>query len=334
MSLHKLSNIPKRKLKLLKSKLDSFRKGMLTDEQIENLKLLNREDYRKKLGVILNMCLLQPDEINRLTAEVFPWWAPFKKLGYVLISVFLLFFSLRSFQYFTAPRVYLIKLEQSITFNDGSVVDFDMIKRNNLIINKGELYDIDFFNWIMFSSKKTNMDVSIWTTDKNLSDNMIEFYGDLFVSDTTINPQGGWCISYLERYSSYFSALELFNKVYSIKPDKNLKIDLKLPNKGKYRSCKPFIASDNTFSKSFFISLKDKNSTFLNLKLDFTINGFVRVEEIKIRTRGLPINDSKFIWVDDDKIAVGKSYLYNKSDSLDEYLIPLDSNVAYYNPPQ
>ena len=254
MSLTRIINIPKRKLKALIRELNVYRPGMFSEGQLAELKNLPNKEYKTKLLIHLNMAMLRPDQIKQLSDKMFPWWKPYLNVLYFLIALVFSFLMYRSITFYLAERVYLTELESTVTFTDGSVANYNLVENNSLIIlNNGssneDFCEANFLRWLIYSSKKTLINKVSWTKDKNLSNRLIYFYSDLFTTGTT-NPSGNWCISYLKNKSSYFSALDLYNAIYTLEPTKTLKIDLTLPASPKYKNCKPFIHVDDTFSNS------------------------------------------------------------------------------------
>lgn len=333
MSLSRIINTPKRKLRALKRELDVYRPGMFSESQLTELKNLSNKEYKKKLLIYLNAQYFKPNEIKELTEKMFPWWEPYLNALYLLTVLMFAFLMYRSVAFCLAERVYLTELETTVTYNDGSVVNYNLVDKNSLIIlNNGssneELCETNFLRWLIYSNKKTSMNKVSWTRDENLSKRLTYFYSDFFTMDTT-NPLGDWCISYLKNKSSYFSALDLYNAIYNLKQTESLKIDLTLPSSPKYKDCKPFIYFDDTNSKSFFVSIKESKSSFSNIKLDFDNRGvIVRAQEIIFPPRREKVIDSKLIWEDNKSSNVCSFYLYTKESSLKYYYIELDSNEA------
>jgi hypothetical protein len=334
MSLSRIINTPKRKLRALKRELDVYRPGMFSESQLTELKNLSNKEYKKKLLIYLNAQYFKPNEIKELTEKMFPWWEPYLNAIYLLTALIFSFLMYRSVAFCLAERVYLTELETTVTFTDSSVANYNLIDKNSLIIlNKGssneELCETNFLRWLIYSSKKTSMNKVSWTKDKNLSNRLIYFYSDFFTTGTT-NPSGDWCISYLKNKSNYFSALNLYNEIYKLKPTDSLKIDLTLPSSPNYKNCKPFIHVDDTNSKSFFLSVKDSNSSFSNIKLDFDNSGFIgSAKEILFYPKRQTETESKLIWEDVEKAGVGNSFLFTQNSELSKYSIPLGSNEAY-----
>lgn len=334
MSLSRIINTPKRKLRALKRELNVYRTGMFSEIQLTELKNLSNKEYKKKLLIYLNMAMLRPDQIKELSKKMFPWWEPYLNALYLLTALIFSFLMYRSVAFCLAERVYLTELETTVTYNDGSVANYNLVDKNSLIIlNNGssneELCETNFLRWLIYSSKKTSMNKVSWTKDKNLSNRLIYFYSDFFTTGTT-NPSGDWCISYLKNKSSYFSALDLYIAINKLKSTETLKIDLTLPSYPKYKNCKPFIHVNDTFSNSFFLSVKDNNSSFSNIKLDFDNRGFIgSAKEILFFPKREKEAESKLIWEDDKKAGVGNSYLFTQNSELSKYSIPLGSNEAY-----
>lgn len=333
MSLSRIINTPKRKLRALKRELDVYRPGMFSESQLTELKNLSNKEYKKKLLIYLNAQYFKPNEIKELTEKMFPWWEPYLNALYLLTALIFSFLMYRSVTFYLAERVYLTELESTVTFTDGSVANYNLVDKNSLIIlNNGssneELCETNFLRWLIYSSKKTSMNKVSWTKDKNLSNRLIYFYSDFFTTGTT-NPSGNWCISYFKNKSSYFSALKLYAEIYKLKPTESLKVDLTLPSSPKYKDCKPFIFFDDTNSKSFFLSVKDSNSSFSNIKLDFDKRDvIIRAQEIIFPPRGETVIDSKIIWKDNQSSGLAYFYLFKKESSLKYYYIELDSNEA------
>ena len=328
--------MPKRKFKALKKELDVYRPRMFSESQLIELKNLSNKEYKKKLLIYLNAQYFKPNEIKELTEKMFPWWKPYLNALYLLTALIFSFLMYRSVTFYLAERVYLTELESTVTFTDGSVANYNLVDKNSLIIlnngsSKEELCETNFLRWLIYSSKKTSMNKVSWTKDKNLSNRLIYFYSDFFTTGAT-NPSGNWCISYLKDKSTYFSALDLYNAIYTLEPTKTLKIDLTLPASPKYKNCKPFIHVDDTYSSSFFLSVKDINSSFSNIKLDldFDKRGFIATgKEILLPPRRNKVIDTKLIWEDNQVSGVGTFYHFTQNSILDKFSIPLSSNEAY-----
>ena len=336
MSLSRIINTPKRKLRALKRELDVYRPGMFSESQLTELKNLPNKEYKKKLLIYLNAQYFKPNEIKELTEKMFPWWEPYLNAIYLLTALIFSFLMYRSVAFCLAERVYLTELETTVTFTDSSVANYNLVDKNSLIIlNNGssneELCETNFLRWLIYSSKKTSMNKVSWTKDKNLSNRLIYFYSDFFTTGTT-NPSGNWCISNFKNKSTYFSALKLYAEIYKLKPTESLKVDLTLPSSPKYKDCKPFIYFDDTSKNSFFLSVKDSNSSFTNVKLDLDNRGIIiRAQEIIFPPRGERRIDSKIILEEEDdqqSSNICTFYLFTKESSLEYYYIELDSNEA------
>ena len=134
MSLSRIINTPKRKLRALKRELDVYRPGMFSESQLTELKNLSNKEYKKKLLIYLNAQYFKPNEIKELTEKMFPWWEPYLNALNLLTALIFSFLMYRSVTFYLAERVYLTELETTVTFTDGSVANYNLVDKNSLII--------------------------------------------------------------------------------------------------------------------------------------------------------------------------------------------------------
>ena len=136
MSLSRIINTPKRKLRALKRELDVYRPGMFSESQLTELKNLSNKEYKKKLLIYLNAQYFKPNEIKELTEKMFPWWEPLQNAAklFIIIIVLYLGFKLTTF-YYLADRVYPKVFENTASFSDGTVIRGGLFENVSIVLN-------------------------------------------------------------------------------------------------------------------------------------------------------------------------------------------------------
>ena len=323
MSLSRIINTPKRKLRALKRELDVYRPGMFSESQLIELKNLSNKEYKKKLLIYLNMAMLQPDQIKELTEKMFPWWEPLQKAAKVFIIIFALYlgYSLTTF-YCIADRVYPKVFEYNASFSDGTFKNIGLFDNVSMIREHTDSGDVlledKLLDWLLMRSKKTSFDSSVWTADERLYQELKMFYRDF---------EGNVLLQEFKKVP--FSIENIYMSALRVAGMKNIKIDLSLP-KNLTNNYAPFLLFKDINPPLFFFSVTD-GQNYWNIKNYFAISGTLKEEQIKFSPNNMPDNNSKVIWDKDANLTLPSSKKLSKNASFpsDKYYIIKDLNKAF-----
>jgi len=323
MSLSRIINTPKRKLRALKRELDVYRPGMFSESQLTELKNLPNKEYKKKLLIYLNAQYFKPNEIKELTEKMFPWWEPLQNAAklFIIIIVLYLGFKLTTF-YYLADRVYPKVFENTASFSDGTVIRGGLFENVSMIREHTDSGDVlledKLLDWLLLRSKKTSFDSSVWTSDETLYRELKMFYRDF---------EGNVLLQEFKEVP--FSIESIYMSALRVAGMKNIKIDLSLP-KDLTNKYAPFLLFKYINSPLLFFSVTD-GQNYWNIKNHLAISGVLKEEQIKFSPNNMTDNNSKAIWDKDDHITKPTLVKLSKNGSFlsNKYYIIKDLNKAY-----
>ena len=324
MSLSRIINTPKRKLRALKRELDVYRPGMLSESQLTELKNLPNKEYKKKLLIYLNAQYFKPNEIKELTEKMFPWWEPLQNAAKLFIIIIILYlgYKLTTF-YYLADRVYPKVFENTASFSDGTVIRGGLFENVSMIREHTDSGDVlledKILDWLIMRSKKTSFDSSIWTSDETLYRELKMFYRDF---------EGNILLQEFKKVP--FSIESIYMSALRVAGIKNIKIDLSLPKNltNKYAPFLLFIDIKNP--PLLFFSVTD-GQNYWNIKNYLAISGALKGEQITFSPNNMPDNNSKAIWNKNGHITKPTSVKLSKNESLpskDSFIIK-NLNTAF-----
>lgn len=324
MSLSRIINTPKRKLRALKRELDVYRPGMFSESQLTELKNLSNKEYKKKLLIYLNAQYFKPNEIKELTEKMFPWWEPLQNAAKLFIIIIILYlgYKLTTF-YYLADRVYPKVFENTASFSDGTVIRGGLFENVSMIREHTDSGDVlledKILDWLIMRSKKTSFDSSIWTSDETLYRELKMFYRDF---------EGNILLQEFKKVP--FSIESIYMSALRVAGIKNIKIDLSLPKNltNKYAPFLLFIDIKNP--PLLFFSVTD-GQNYWNIKNYLAISGALKGEQITFSPNNMPDNNSKAIWNKNGHITKPTSVKLSKNESLpskDSFIIK-NLNTAF-----
>jgi hypothetical protein len=324
MSLSRIINTPKRKLRALKRELDVYRPGMFSESQLTELKNLPNKEYKKKLLIYLNAQYFKPNEIKELTEKMFPWWEPLQNAAKLFIIIIILYlgYKLTTF-YYLADRVYPKVFENTASFSDGTVIRGGLFENVSMIREHTDSGDVlledKILDWLIMRSKKTSFDSSIWTSDETLYRELKMFYRDF---------EGNILLQEFKKVP--FSIESIYMSALRVAGIKNIKIDLSLPKNltNKYAPFLLFIDIKNP--PLLFFSVTD-GQNYWNIKNYLAISGALKGEQITFSPNNMPDNNSKAIWNKNGHITKPTSVKLSKNESLpskDSFIIK-NLNTAF-----
>lgn len=310
MSLSRIINTPKRKLRTLKRELDVYRPGMFSESQMTELKNLSNNEYKKKLLIYLNMAMLQPDQIKESTEKMFPWWEPLQKATKVFIIIFALYlgYSLTIF-YFIADRVYPKVFEYNASFSDGTFKNIGLFDNVSMISKSTDsgnvLLEDKIFDWLLMRSKKTSFDSSVWTADKRLYQELKMFYRDF---------EGNVLLQEFKKVP--FSIENIYMSALRVAGMKNIKIDLSLP-KNLINAYAPFLLfkGKGIDPPLLYFSVTD-GQNYWNIINSPDISRVPNGAQIIFSSNSLPDNNSKVIWDKDAHLTLPSLKKLSKNTSV------------------
>ena len=310
MSLSRIINTPKRKLRALKRELDVYRPGMFSESQLTELKNLSNKEYKKKLLIYLNAQYFKPNEIKELTEKMFPWWEPLQNAAKLFIIIFALYlgYSLTTF-YCIADRVYPKVFEYNASFSDGTFKNiglFDNVSMIHKSTDSGNvLLEDKLLDWLLMRSKKTSFDSSVWTADKRLYQELKMFYRDF---------EGNVLLQEFKKVP--FSIENIYMSALMVAGMKNIKIDLSLP-KNLTNAYAPFLLfkGKEIDPPLLYFSVTD-GQNYWNIINSPDISRVPNEAQIIFSSNSLPDNNSKVIWDKDAHLTLPSLKKLSKNTSV------------------
>jgi hypothetical protein len=337
-ALNELANIKKAKLKDFQGEINKRRRGLLTDSTIEAWKGLTKDERKLKITVFLCMAMFSEDELKLINEEINPRSEPFINGFKFLVGVLAIIPIYKTITYLAAERVYPKALEYEVVFQDGSVDTYRLLDEPTMIQQDTEsgtvLMDTGFFDWILFKSKEARYDSTVWTVDKDLSDNLIYFYSE-FQGNAPLQKEFikvPLSIEQIYEAAIYDGPTDI-GGIKLIRGPK-LRMDLAVPP-NLASTYSPFysytIEGEATY---FFLSITD-GEKFWNKKIDFRNNKILREEQIVFFIDGTfqPMNDRKIIWENTGQFEIPALKIFSPKNfkegaSKDYFISDLEKSIA------
>lgn len=321
-ALNELAQVKKSKLDDFQREINSFRSGSLDDDTIDKWKKLPDDERKIKVTVFLCMLRVPEKELERIARTLNPPWKPFITGLKILFFLLFLFPLYKTATYFMADRVYPKVFEYDVRFTDGSVKTHVLFENYSMIRQESDsvtvLLEANIFDWFLGKSKKADYDSTLWTSNKDLFDELKFFYAN-FQNNAS--------------RSKEIKAVSLpIEKIYKATTEvagiRKIQMDLRVPE-NLANNHSPFFSYPNDGTIYFFLSATEEKN-YWNIKIDFR-NEVLRAEEIKFSPDFYPDKQRKVIWdLGHSQFPALKKLTEDSTESISEkyYIIDLSSAIA------